>query len=52
MKIFEFGFHELHNDCEGGRMAKMIVTWCKKLVDTDKRITSIRNINYGIEKYK
>jgi hypothetical protein len=48
IKIYEYGFHELHNDSEAGRMGRMIIQWCKKMVESDKRIAFIRNVNYGI----
>lgn len=39
MKIYEYGFHEIHNDSEQHRMKKLVVSWCNKVVEKEKKVS-------------
>ncbi|CAD8151118.1 unnamed protein product [Paramecium octaurelia] len=48
LKLFDKGFHELQNDVEFERVKNVILNWCQKSINKDKRISYLRGINHGL----
>ncbi|CAD8067549.1 unnamed protein product [Paramecium sonneborni] len=48
LKLFDKGFHELQNDIEFERVKNVIINWCQKQINKDKRISYFRALNHGL----
>ncbi|CAD8171041.1 unnamed protein product [Paramecium octaurelia] len=48
LKIFDQGFHELHNDSEWPKMKILITQWCTKMLSKDIKMSFMREHNYGV----
>ncbi|CAD8063637.1 unnamed protein product [Paramecium sonneborni] len=48
LKLFDKGFHELQNDVEFDRVKNVIINWCQKQINKDKRISYFRALNHGL----
>lgn len=40
LKIFEYGYHELHCDTEKDRLQKLVLNWCNKSLESDHKISN------------
>ncbi|CAD8182183.1 unnamed protein product [Paramecium pentaurelia] len=48
MKIFEQGFHEMHNDSEWPKMKTVISQWCQKMINKDIKMNYLKEYNRGV----
>ncbi|KAM3147105.1 hypothetical protein pb186bvf_000821 [Paramecium bursaria] len=52
IKIYESGFHELHNDSEWPKMKIFMLQWCQKQLGKDFKVSFMRELNHGISQKK
>ncbi|CAD8088735.1 unnamed protein product [Paramecium sonneborni] len=48
IKIFENGFHEMHNDSEWPKMKTIITQWCQKMITKEVKNNYLKQYNYGV----
>ncbi|CAK85716.1 unnamed protein product (macronuclear) [Paramecium tetraurelia] len=48
IKIFEQGFHEMHNDSEWPKMKTIITQWCQKMITKDVKMNYLKEYNHGV----